>query len=378
VGVVSFDPDSIEDNMHIPSVQITSFKKFEKPLNIDSLMASEGEIRLSYKENFFSFDFVALDYTNPIKNQYAFKLDNFHDEWIYVGNRRFASFTNLSPGEYTFRVKGSNSDGIWNEQQQAQVKIIITPPFWRTYWFYIITLATLVICAKLFYDYRVKRKVYRLMEMEKVKLAENERVRKLAAQDLHDEFGNRLTRISLLTELIKARLNGHGTEVSDLLSKISDNSNQLYQGTKDFIWSINPEHDSLYEVAVRLKDFGDDLFDKTAVSFQATGINDQLKPVILPMGDSRHLILLFKEAMSNILKHARCIAVALNFAINQDYITICLTDNGKGFEKEKEKGGNGLMNMNSRAKKLNGKLQIQSARDEGTRIIFTLYIVQPV
>jgi hypothetical protein len=106
---------------------------------------------------------VALDYTNPIKNQYAFKLDNFHDEWIYVGNRRFASFTNLSPGEYTFRVKGSNSDGIWNEQQQeatgknnnysllsgARTGFISLP--WLRWW----------ICAKLFYDYRVKRKVYR-------------------------------------------------------------------------------------------------------------------------------------------------------------------------------------------------------------------------
>ncbi|MDO1447973.1 two-component regulator propeller domain-containing protein [Rhodocytophaga aerolata] len=377
-GVVSFDPDSISDNQHVPKIQLTSFKIFEKPINLDSLLAAQGEIRLNYKENFFSFDFVALDYTNPRKNQYAFKLDNFQDEWMYAGNRRYASFTNLSPGEYTFRVKGSNSDGIWSDQQEAVVKLIITPPFWRTYWFYLATFAVLAIAIKLSYDYRVKQKVHHLMEIEKAKLTENERVRKLAAQDLHDEFGNRLTRISLITELIKARLNGHGAEVDHLLTKIRDNSNQLYQGTKDFIWSINPENDSLYEVAIRLKDFGDDLFEKTDVCFEVMGISEELRPVMLPMGDSRHLILLFKEGMSNILKHAKARKVRLQFGINHTQMSVSLSDDGLGFEKEKEKGGNGLMNMQSRSKKLQGHLLIESVPGAGTCIKFVLQIPQPV
>jgi ligand-binding sensor domain-containing protein/signal transduction histidine kinase len=377
-GVVSFDPESIRDNLHVPKIQITSFKVFEKPVNLDSLLANNGDIRLNYKENFFSFDFVALDYTNPRKNQYAFKLDNFQDEWIYVGNRRHASFTNLSPGKYTFRIKGSNSDGIWNNQQEAVVHLVISPPFWRTYWFYVAAFVIMAVSVKMVYDIRVKRKVQHLMEIEKAKLAENERVRKLAAQDLHDEFGNRLTRISLITELIKARLNGHGAEVEHLLTKIRDNSNQLYQGTKDFIWSINPDNDSLYEVAIRLKDFGDDLFDKTSTCFEVTGITEELRPVMLPMGDSRHLILLFKEGMSNILKHAKASKVRLHFQVSQGQMSVCMSDNGKGFEKEKEKGGNGLMNMHSRAKKLNGKLHIESENPSGTSIHFVLTLAQPV
>jgi ligand-binding sensor domain-containing protein/signal transduction histidine kinase len=376
-GVVSFNPDSIADNRHVPKIQITSFKIFEKPINLDSLLARQGEIQLNYKDNFFSFDFVALDYTNPRKNQYAFKLDNFHDEWIYAGNRRYASFTNLSPGEYTFRVKGSNSDGIWNDKQEAVVKLIINPPFWRTYWFYLAAFGVLAAIVKLSYDYRVKRKVHHLMEIEKAKLTENERVRKLAAQDLHDEFGNRLTRISLLTELIKARLNGHGAEVEHLLTKIRDNSNQLYQGTKDFIWSINPENDSLYEVAIRLKDFGDDVFEKTDICFEVMGISEELRPVMLPMGDSRHLILLFKEAMSNILKHARARKVRLQFGADHQQVSVSLTDDGLGFEREKEKAGNGIMNMQSRAKKLQGHLLIESTKNAGTCIKFVLRVAQP-
>jgi signal transduction histidine kinase len=258
------------------------------------------------------------------------------------------------------------------------INLVISPPFWRTYWFYVAVFVVLAVSVKMVYDFRVKSKVQHLMEIEKAKLAENERVRKLAAQDLHDEFGNRLTRISLITELIKARLNGHGAEVEHLLTKIRDNSNQLYQGTKDFIWSINPDNDSLFEVAIRLKDFGDDLFDKTSTCFEVTGIIEELRAVRLPMGDSRHLILLFKEGMSNILKHAKASKVCLHFQVSQGEMSVCLSDNGKGFEKEKEKGGNGLMNMHSRAKKLNGKLQIESKHTSGTSIHFVLNLAQPV
>jgi ligand-binding sensor domain-containing protein len=376
-GVVSFNPHALRNNLHVPSMAITAFQKFGQSINIDSIIASSKEIRLSYKENFFSFEFVALDYTNPRKNQYAYKLEGVDENWIYSNNRHFANFTNLNPGTYTFRVKGSNSDGVWNEDNEATITIVITPPFWRRYWFYALVILVVSGLIKLFYDYRVKRKVTLLMQMERVKLAENERVRKLAAEDLHDEFGNKLTRISLLTELIKARLNGHSSEVEHLLNKISDNSSQLYQGTKDFIWSINPDNDSLYEVAVRLKDFGDDIFDKTSINFQAVGIQENLQPIILPMGNSRHVILLFKEALSNVLKHSQAQNAELRFTLEGETLSIGLSDDGRGFEKGSAPAGNGLINMQSRAKKLGGHLSLCSGKDNGTSILLTVHVPVP-
>ncbi|MCE9540759.1 MAG: SpoIIE family protein phosphatase, partial [Bacteroidetes bacterium] len=97
------------------------------------------ELVLSYKQSFFSFEFVALDYAQSTKNQYAFMMEGFDDKWIHVGNRRYASYTNLDPGEYIFRVKASNNNGVWNEEG-ASIRIIITPPFWRTNIFYILCL----------------------------------------------------------------------------------------------------------------------------------------------------------------------------------------------------------------------------------------------
>ncbi|CAN5910130.1 sensor histidine kinase [soil metagenome] len=369
-GVVSFTPQQLERNRHVPSIRITRFSKMQKPVKLDSLLQADGEVVLTHKDYMFSFEFVALDFTNPRKNNYAYKLEGFNEEWVETGNQGFASFSNLSPGTYTLRVKGSNSDGIWNLDPVASVRLVIQPPFWRTYWFFGLTILLFVVATMLFNNYRVKAKVDRLLEMEKVKLAENERVRKLAAEDLHDEFGNRLTRISLLTELIKVKLNGHNGEVSPLLSKISENSNQLYHGTKDFIWSINPENDSFYEVAVRLKDFGDELFFNTSVHFECSGLSEELRSVRLPMGSSRHLILMFKEALNNTIKYAECQNVKLQFQKKSLLWSIKLSDDGKGFDRKTDKGGNGLLNMESRAKKVEGKVIITSAKGKGTTIEF--------
>lgn len=370
--LVSFFPEKMIENQHLPATAITAFRKWEEEIPMHQVFAEDGSIRLNYKDDLLSFNLAALDFTNPSKNEFAYRLKGWQDNWAYIGNRRNISFTHLAPGDYVLEVKSANNQGRWNEDKILSVLIFIKPPFWQTWWFY--TLAalltgTLVISA---YRYRVQMKVQRAVELERVKLEENERVRKLAAQDLHDEFGNTLTRISLLTELIKAKsLNGNG-EVGSLLTKISDNANRMYQGTKDFIWAINPEHDSFYEVAIRLKDFGEDAFDTTGINFQVNGIDERLKAITLPMGTSRHLVMLFKEAISNTLKHAQASEVCLQFVVENEQMQIVWKDNGIGFESTKANNGNGLQNMHSRAKRIGGKVIIESCPENGTKVIVAL------
>lgn len=134
-GFNSFYPEQVKDNPHIPPIVITDFKIFEKPVTLAGAIYTNPEIKLSYKDDFFSFQFAALDYTNPAKNQYAYKLEGFDEDWIYSGTRRYASYTNLDGGNYIFRVKGSNNDGVWNEEGAA-IHIYITPPPWKTWWAY--------------------------------------------------------------------------------------------------------------------------------------------------------------------------------------------------------------------------------------------------
>ena len=172
-GLNTFYPDSIKDNLFIPPVVLTSFRLFNKEANLDSSVTYKNVITLPYDSNFFSFEFAALDYHNPERNRYAYKLEGFNNDWIYTdAQNRIATYTNLDPGHYTFRVKGSNNDGVWNEEG-ASIKIIILPPWWATWWSYgiysLLGFGFLFVTWKLDLNRRIKN--YRLKTIQ----AENER-----------------------------------------------------------------------------------------------------------------------------------------------------------------------------------------------------------
>jgi signal transduction histidine kinase/ligand-binding sensor domain-containing protein/DNA-binding response OmpR family regulator len=136
-GFNVFHPDSIKENTFIPPVYITSLTVSGQKKNFNKPLYEMSSIELQSDEDDLSFDFVALNYINPQKNEYAFMLEGYDEDWNHVGNRRTAFYTNLSPGKYTFRVKASNNDGYWNEEG-AILGVIIHPPFWKTWWAYIL------------------------------------------------------------------------------------------------------------------------------------------------------------------------------------------------------------------------------------------------
>lgn len=139
-GYNSFYPDSIVKSHRIPNVEITSVEVLSDKITREISIGKNRQIEVSYKSNLITIEFAALDFTNPIKNKYAYKLKGVEEEWIHLGNRRYATFTNLPPGEYTFTVIGSNGDNIWNEEG-ASLDIVVQTPLWRTklsYAFYIL------------------------------------------------------------------------------------------------------------------------------------------------------------------------------------------------------------------------------------------------
>ena len=368
-GFTKFDPDKIILNDYIPPVYITKVNAGTDIGNLHSLNTPNDKLQLSFNDNFLQLYFASLDYTNPEKNVYKYNLAGVDEDWIYSGNNNMATYTDLSPGSYTFQVKGSNSDGIWNEEP-ASMEIIILPPFWRTWWFTSLLIIAGLITIYLIHLIWAQRKIKHALEIERVRAEESERVRKQTAIDFHDELGHRLTRISLLTEIVKRKLGDSHWEVLPLLRKISENSIQLYDGTKDFIWAIDPQNDSLYELLVRLKDFGDEIFTDTNIDFFVKGISIELENTSLSTDMKRHLTLIFKEGMNNSLKHSGGKKVSLESRIIGDEIEIALEDDGAGFKISEDNSGNGLKNMIKRAEKINGQLQINTEPGKGTRISF--------
>jgi len=142
-GANYFVPEQIDEKQFIPPVKITSFKLFDNETQLDTSILLKKQIKLSYRENFLSFEFVSLDYSDPQKNMYSFMMEGLDKTWSKPSNRRYAAYPDLKPGEYTFRIKATNSQGFWNETG-ATLKISINPPFWQTYWFISICIIVII------------------------------------------------------------------------------------------------------------------------------------------------------------------------------------------------------------------------------------------
>ncbi|HXB07473.1 MAG TPA: two-component regulator propeller domain-containing protein [Puia sp.] len=206
-GFNSFYPGAIMANGFVPPVYITGFQLSNRkvvpgaeasPLSQDISMTRE--IRLSYRQSTFSFTFSALNYTTPENNQYAYRLEGFDTAWNYVGKENKAVYTNLSPGGYTFRVRASNNDGVWNEEG-AMVRVIITPPFWRTGWFTTLLVALVVAGLYLLYKFRTRLK---MRELEERKREEMRQVQLQFFTNVSHEFRTPLSLIlGPLEKLIK-------------------------------------------------------------------------------------------------------------------------------------------------------------------------------
>lgn len=350
-GFNYFHPDSVKDNHYIPPIVISTIKIFNEPIKgeVDSVF-------LSYDQNFLSIEFSALDFTNPLDNQYSYILEGIENEWQYVDSKnRIANYTSLKPGEYIFRVKGSNNDGIWNNVGTS-LYIFISPPYWQTWWF--IVLIALFVSFVIYYLSTIR---YRnLLAIEKLKS-------KLSA-DLHDNIGSGLTEISILSELVVNEIKEHKTETVAKILTISERARQLIDNMSDIVWMVNPQRDSLYHVILRLKDSYSEIMNSLGISFQTVNL-DKFIDIKLPMDYKQNIFLIFKEAINNSIKHSNCKSITLEALINKEMLEIILKDDGCGMDMEKIKYGNGILNMKSRATLINGSLEIES-NNYGTKVKF--------
>ncbi|MGA9294653.1 MAG: two-component regulator propeller domain-containing protein [Ignavibacteriaceae bacterium] len=204
-GFNIFNPKNLKDNPFVPPVIITDLKIFNKPVPIgekDSPLKKNiietKELVFSYKQSVFSFNFVALNYISPEKNQYAYMMEGFDKEWNYIGSNRTATYTNLDPGKYIFRVKASNNDGIWNEKG-ASLKIIIEPPFWKTWWAYLVEAVVFLMIIYFVLNYFISRQRLRsTLKMEHLELEKMYELDQMKSQfftNISHEFHSPMTLI---------------------------------------------------------------------------------------------------------------------------------------------------------------------------------------
>ncbi|MFO7448146.1 MAG: two-component regulator propeller domain-containing protein [Ignavibacteriaceae bacterium] len=212
-GFNIFQPEDFKDNPVVPTVVINDLRIFNKPVAIgekDSPLQKSiietDELTLSYKQSVFSFSFVALNYTSPEKNQYAYMMEGFDDDWNYIGTNRTATYTNLDPGNYVFRVKASNNDGKWNEKG-ASLNIRIEPPFWKTWWAYMLEAAIVIMISYFIINYYISRQrlknALKIEHLELEKMYELDQTKTRFFSNISHEFHSPITLIlSPLEKLI--------------------------------------------------------------------------------------------------------------------------------------------------------------------------------
>ncbi|WP_340202064.1 two-component regulator propeller domain-containing protein [Ascidiimonas sp. W6] len=220
-GVTVFDPYKIKSNQHIPKIGFTNFEKHNAKGEFTTVAGINylNDLELPFNERDFTIEIAALDFTNPVKNHYAYWLEGYNTNWVEIGTRREVTFTNLSPGSYTLRVKGSNNDGIWNETGKS-LQIIILPPWWGTWWAY--TLYAFAFLSLLYGIY-----TYRINKLETKRLKELDIAKRTMYTNITHEFRTPLTVISGINKELREQTKGEYNHYFDLIERSSKNMLQL-------------------------------------------------------------------------------------------------------------------------------------------------------
>jgi hypothetical protein len=355
-GIDYFDPELAITTDIPPRVQITDFRVYNKSIPPDSPHS------LSYKNNYVSIDFAAMDFRNPAANTYAYKLDGIDKDWIMAGNQTSVSYATLSPGRYHFLVKAAGSDGAWSEEP-AEIYFKIRTPWWRSGVFWAMT--ALIIVSSLFFIYQ-----FRIRQLKKVYS-----VRTKISQDLHDEVGATLTSISYLSEV--AKLNGTigDTNKNEAIEKIGEFSREMIGEMNDIVWAINPSNDKLEKIESRMRNFASVLL--AAKNIQLEFFSDEkVSHYFLGMQERKNLYLIFKEAINNSAKYSGCTSVSVAISKENHHIQMRIADNGKGFIENGNGEGNGLQNMKARAEEIGARLAIESRPGKGTHILLSVPLTQ--
>jgi ligand-binding sensor domain-containing protein/signal transduction histidine kinase len=375
-GVFRYDPQKEKVNLTQPLTYISGVKLFYNEVDwsiysqsVSSWLNIPSRLQLPYVENNLIFEYFGASMRNPQDVKYRFRLLGLENQWSPVTKRREAIYTNLSPGDYVFEVVSANSDNIWNEEP-ARLEFAIIPPFWQKPWFYALLTIFFIGVLKLYNDFRIRSNLNKILTVEKIRAEELLKVRKRMARDFHDNMGNQLASVTVFTNLISLKLKDKSQEIDELLKNIQKHTKSLFTGTKDFIWSMDPDSDNLAEIFTYIKDFGEELFENTEIVFYSES-DDFKKDYPLPSGWSRQLVLIFKEAMTNALKHSEASEIYFKLNLNDSAFVISLKDNGKGLDEAVYVKGMGMKNMQSRAKQINGILNINGTqKSTGTSISF--------
>lgn len=408
-GVTYFHPPEINPNSQIPNMVFTKFSILRKEIFIDPHISNRRSIELSYKDNILSFEFAAINFDQTTKNRYSYFLEGFNEDWIDLGNKREITFTNLDPGSYKLKIRGSNNDGVWNKKG-IELDIMIKPPFWATLWFRVFVGLFLVFLIVVVINYRTRtiEKQKRMLEQqvkERTAKLEESSMKLKEANDTKDKFfsiiahdlKNPFQTLLGFSEILLEDYNSLSDEEKlDLINEISNSSNNahkllhnLLQWSRSQTGTINFAPEKI-ELA--------DLFETELLVLRTFATKKNIKITFLPgtnssvFADRDMMATVFRNLVSNAIKFTKNRGeVTITISEKNDKAIVAVSDTGLGMTEEKRKSifnldsghstagtngeqgtGLGLILCKEFVEKNNGKIWVESKPEEGSIFYFTI------
>jgi ligand-binding sensor domain-containing protein/signal transduction histidine kinase len=375
LGVVVTQPQQHTNLMHPPAVVIEEVMVDGEPAGEDH-QPQPGMLNVPPGKHRIELQYAGLGSDAPEELRFRYRLDGLDADWVEAGVRRTAFYNYLPPGVYHFQVTACDRDGVWTETG-ASLAVKVSPHFWQSWWIITPALLGLVISiagtARLVEQSKLQR---RLKRLEQERGLERERTR--IAQDLHDEMGAKLCRISFLSE--HARGNDKlPDELQHEIASISDASREVLHSLDEIVWAVNPKNDTLDHVASYIAQYAQDYFQMTGIHCELS-VPAEFPSHRIPSQTRHHLFLAAHEAFTNILKHSGASQAKVSICCGASAFELTAADNGVGFSpslgetaaEASSEGRDGLHNMARRMADIGGSCRIESQPGHGTTIRFVV------
>jgi two-component sensor histidine kinase len=350
-GFTVFNLDSPVHRTKPGLVKYSSVRIDNKSLLLDSLMTING-LTLQYNE----YDNIQIEFSDysvftPEKTLYEYVLYKGGDTtWNRINGKPELTLNDLAPGQYQLLIRAANVYGDYSEKVSV-LNINVLPPWWQTWWFRGLLFLVVGLFFYALYRYRVKQ------------LKNLQIIRNNIASDLHDDIGSTLNSISVYSEVAKQQA---GKEIP-ALEMIGANSRKIIESMSDIVWTINPENDSFEKIIARMRSFAHQLLKTKKIEYTFE-VDEKLNKLVLPMQVRKNFYLVFKEAVTNIVKYSQAWRVSILLRGKDKIITLRIRDNGRGIPVNAQTQGNGLLNMSRRAAEIKAELSIISNDGGGTEI----------
>lgn len=329
-------------------------KVLNKPFNPSGKLLSNGDIiHLTHQQDMVGVEFALLSYTNSADNTYSWMLEGWDKDWT-TSNNNIAAYNNLEPGTYTLWVKAANSKGDWTNEP-ISLTIRIAYPFYQTWWFVLLCMLSL------------GGLVYGIVRQRIKRIREKYQLRNKIAADLHDEIGSTLTSINILSNVSQQAMELQPKQAKEMLQQISEQSKTIQQSMSDIVWSIRPDNDKVDDLVTRMREYAAQTLEHLDIDASIV-TDDELAAKTLPMQHRKELLLIYKEAINNIARHAGATRVNVSLTNGSKFLQLHIADNGKW------KGattGTGTRSMKARAVAIGGTLTIVPS-DTGTEVVATI------